>query len=339
MRPPQLGGPAVERPPPGHALEEHAGRRVHVGHRGDGLGPPLLGRHIGGGASAARLARVPRDAEVDELAEPVGPHDHVGGLVVAMDHAQVMRGGQPQQRPFQHGQGRLRRQRPVLGQDPLERDPVHGLHHDRRAVLAVHQPVQPRHVRAVELPQHPRLVLELVLIRLPRPGGQVLDGHRSPRLLVDGQDDPALPAPPQLLNLAEPRRSPLGHSHSVLSDGGRCRLSPCEILREESMPGPSVARSPAGERRSRARTRAMRPDDGGNPAAGRLKTGGRGSAVPLTGIGACPHAPWRGMRIGRSHPGRIPDQTRGPGAGSAVQAGRSVLHERLRRRRPTGRRS
>jgi len=45
------------------------------------------------------------------------------------------------------------------------------------------------------------------------------------------------------------------------------------------------------------------------------------------------------MRIGRSHPGRIPDQTRGPGAGSAVQAGRSVLHERLRRRRPTGRRS
>jgi hypothetical protein len=115
-----------------------------------------------------------------------------------------MRGGQPEQRALQDGQRGLGPQRPVPGQQLLERDPVHRLHHQRGAVLAGDELVEPDHVRVGDPAQHQRLVPEPVDGgAVARPPAQVLDRDGGARGGVPGEHHPALRPRAQLPYLGE----------------------------------------------------------------------------------------------------------------------------------------
>ena len=91
---------AEERLLGGEALEEHAGQRVDVGARVDRVALEALGRHVvegaDGGAGHRELRPVVahgvRDAEIGDVDEVVGGHEHVARLDVAVHHAVGVRG-------------------------------------------------------------------------------------------------------------------------------------------------------------------------------------------------------------------------------------------------------
>ncbi|MBD2900322.1 hypothetical protein amrb99_93260 [Actinomadura sp. RB99] len=204
-----------EGPAAGDALEEHAGRRVHVGGRRGGPPLPLLGRHVGGRPGPGAVPGRGGDPEVDQLAQSVRADDDVGGLVVAVHHAGRVGGGEAAQGPLQHGERRLRLQRAVLGQDPLERDPVHRLHHERGPARRADEPVEPDDVRIVDAAEHHRLGAQPLDGRVVAvPADQVLDRDRRAGGGVPRQHHPALRARAQLPHLGEaldaPRRRSTG---------------------------------------------------------------------------------------------------------------------------------
>ena len=161
-----------------------------------------------GGAYTMRAGRdraVPgprRDPEVGQLAGPVPVDQHVLRLVVPVHHAAPVRRGQPQQRPLQHDQRRLRCRLALPGQDVAERDPVDEFHDDRGAGRRFHVLVQPHHVRVIQRGQHRRLSPEQ--LREPRVGQQltveVLDRHLGARGIMPGQHHIAEPARAQRLH-------------------------------------------------------------------------------------------------------------------------------------------
>lgn len=97
----------------GHPLELF-GR--HVGHRADARRRPIL-----------RMRHQPGNAEVEDLHRPVRPPDQVRRLDVAVDRQPLMRVVERFADLADDVQGLLQRQRPALGEQGVERLPVHTL--------------------------------------------------------------------------------------------------------------------------------------------------------------------------------------------------------------------
>jgi hypothetical protein len=212
---PERGGvPRGVRRGAGDAFEEDAGGGVDI-RRGSGRGTvPLLGGHVRGGPRERALSRQDGDAEVDELAVPVGRHQDVRGFVVAVDHVDGVRGRQPQQRTLEHGEGGFGGQRTgVAAQHVPEGDAVDRLQDDRRAPWRLDVLVQPGHVRV----RHPGEHVDLVTEHRPMPsvvqqlGRQILDRHQLARGDTTGQHDPSLGAGAQLTQFFEAVSLPAAH--------------------------------------------------------------------------------------------------------------------------------
>nr|WP_199486393.1 hypothetical protein [Actinomadura logoneensis] len=112
-----------------------------------------------------------------------------------------------------YGQRGLGGERAVLGQDARQRDAVHRLHHQRRALRGGHEPEQPDHVRVGDPAEHDRLVPQpgeppLPLARITGRDVEVLDRHRRPGVPVPREDDASLRARAQLPDLLEPLDPP-----------------------------------------------------------------------------------------------------------------------------------
>jgi hypothetical protein len=88
-------GFARERRMPGQAFVEGGGGGVHVSGRAGLPADDLLRRHVPQGARGDRAVADPgRQAEVGQLARALAVDQDVLGLVVAVHHAALVRGGQ-----------------------------------------------------------------------------------------------------------------------------------------------------------------------------------------------------------------------------------------------------
>ena len=237
----------VKRRPTRQALIERGRGRVHVRGRAGRAPGELLRRRVRQRPGRHRGLPGPRrDPEVGQLADP-GPVDqHVLRLVVPVHHPAPVRRGQPQQRPLQHHQRRLRRGRPLPGQDLPQRDPLDQLHHDRRPRRRLDVLIQPHHVRIIQRGQHRRLSPEqLGGLRIGQQlTAQVLDRHRGAQGVVAGQHHLAEPARAQHLHLGITRDIPLSrhqvptHRPPALTLASGRRQSPAQApARPASGPG------------------------------------------------------------------------------------------------------
>ena len=158
---------------------------------------PLLGRHVARRAVDHRvglsaLTHEKREPEVSHPHPPVATHEHVGGLEVAVDEADVVGGGEGPSGVDKHGD--LLPQRPVLGVEPLaQRDALDELHRDEQRPVVLADVVDRHHVGVVELGERTRLLPQGVrLLALERGDGpQQLDRELAVELRVErGVDDP-----------------------------------------------------------------------------------------------------------------------------------------------------
>ena len=115
---------AIEEPPPGEALEEHAAEREDVHRRRDlAVAARLLGRDVPGGADERPREREDllgdaraRDAEIDELdvLDPSAGQEQVARLQIAVNEASTMEIGQRVGHVAREHERILDRERPVL---------------------------------------------------------------------------------------------------------------------------------------------------------------------------------------------------------------------------------
>ena len=166
------------------------------------LAAPLLGRHVQRrAADRGPLPGLDRDPEVGQLAVARAVDEHVLRLVVAVHDAELVRGGQAEQRALQHDEGRLRAGGTLPGDHLVQRDAVDELHHDRRALARGFDVVeQPHHVRHVDRREQLDFLAEAVeearVAQQPR--REVLDRHLLAGVVAGRRDNPGRRAPAEL---------------------------------------------------------------------------------------------------------------------------------------------
>ena len=233
---------AVERPAARQHLVEHRPEGEDVGAVVRRLAPRLLRGHVADrpqhharrrlprqrGRSrvlAVRDDRLQREAEVQDLDDPVLRDEQVLGLQVPVDDRLVVRRGEPVRhlQRVVHGLARGDRARP---QALAQRLALEQLGDEVGSALVVPHVVDDEDVRVVEEPGGAGLVLEAVAAR--RVGGdarrQHLDRHRAPEARIAGAVHLAHPPGPQAPeDLVRPDVIARVEGHPVPFRGGRWR--------------------------------------------------------------------------------------------------------------------
>ena len=154
------------------ALEEHAGKGVHVGARVDGVALEALGGHVVEGADGgaghrqlgAGVADGVRDAEVDDVDEVVGGDEHVAGLDVAVHHAVGVRGVERLGDLGDQADGPLGRERAAAPDQRAEVGPVDEAHVDEQPAVDLAVVVDGDDVRLAQPRDSVGLALETALV-------------------------------------------------------------------------------------------------------------------------------------------------------------------------------
>ncbi len=179
---------------PGQGLVEHHPESVQVGAGRDGAAVYLFGREVRGraqnlsGAGEAVFQVVPGDAEIEHRGPPVGGHQHIAGLEVAVHHPRGVNAREGLQQGHHRG-GQLAPHRTPCGEG-LSGYEVHR-EEGERAVLALiaqgHHARNPQPSQEGNLPPRPRPLLR-------RHRREKLHGDVLPEHGVSGAPHLAVPA-------------------------------------------------------------------------------------------------------------------------------------------------
>ncbi len=216
------------RRPAAQGVEGGGTQRPHVGGRRSHLSRGHLGREVAGGAGdqaglGQRGVRLgPSDAEVGELHLPLGRHQDVRGLHVAVHDAGLVRGCERVGGLAQQRCGLVRRQGAVLPDQLGERASLDVLHHQPVLGALVHEVEDRDHVRVVEPRREPGLPLGALEV-----GGADAGGHAAEALERD--------LPPEHLVGAEP-----DGAHATAADLAVDGVPACDLHRLPSGPSASV---------------------------------------------------------------------------------------------------
>ncbi len=199
---------AVERALPGEDLVEDQAERVDVAARRDLSTGELFRRHVGRRARAERFAGGAGQAEVGQTDFAGAVEHHVGRLEIAVDHAALVRGGEPGADLTRDLERAILRKAADAPQQRREIFAVDVLHRQEGAAVELVDVIDAADVRVRHLPRHAHFGVEL---RQPRRiaidvRGKELQRDGLPELQIVGAvdlahaaaaaplDDPVAPA-------------------------------------------------------------------------------------------------------------------------------------------------
>ncbi len=187
--------------PPQH-LAHHSASGVHIGPLVHLATPGLLGCHVRRCPRTAHAlgAQQMREPEVEELHATVVAEEDIGGLQVPVQHATLVRVGEPLRHLLCDAQ-RLRHWDRPLGQPLRERSSLEKLHDEVRTARAVAHIEQGDDAGMAELGHGLSFLFDPACRELlPGPAWtQCLDGNTSPEFTVERLIDRSEPSPPNLL--------------------------------------------------------------------------------------------------------------------------------------------
>ncbi len=300
---------ALEGAPPRDELVDQEAERVDVAAGGDLAPLELLGRHVGGRPGAHVVARErlreAGQAEVGEADLALAVEHHVRGLQVAVEHALLVRRGEPRRHLPRDVQGLVLREPPDAAEERREVLPVHELHRQEVLTLGLADVPHAADGRVRDLPRHAHLAVEA----LEAPGvaleraRQELEGHGMLELQVVGAVD-----------LAHPAAAEEADDAVALAEDGAGR---------EALPGTGAGPGRAGRAGSggvsRGRRRVRPRDQRAGCGAGRV----------FRDVEACPAGRAEALGVGDgsraagagAHDGNRFDTIRGLAAGVTAGAG------------------